>query len=152
VDKRLVPAVTRAHNYKRRFASWLNPPEKCDCCEGPAVLVQNRVLYGRNHGDWPVLWFCLSCEASVGCHPQSVYPLGRMADRATKNARTQVHQLLDPLWQEGPLSRDEAYALLAERMNVPPWEEVHVGEMTLEECARAADCLRELSLAVQFGV
>jgi hypothetical protein len=147
----LVAAHTKPYHQKRRFPEWIDPPEECPCCGGPAVLVHNRALYGKNIGEWPVVWYCLCCEASVGCHPFSVYPLGRMADRATKNARAQVHALLDPLWQSGRMTREQAYWRLAELMGVPPWEQVHVGQMTMAECARAAECLRPLSLVEDFG-
>jgi hypothetical protein len=150
-EKALREAVTRPCNHRKRFPEWRDPPKACDCCGGPAVLVQNRVLYGSNQGKWPVVWYCLSCEASTGCHPFSVFPMGIMADRQTKAARRQMHELLDPIWESGLMSRSEAYALLAERMGVPPWEEVHVAWMSLQQCAVAAECIRELSLAVQFG-
>jgi hypothetical protein len=77
--------------------------------------------------------------------------MGLMADRQTKAARRQVHELLDPIWESGLMTRSEAYVLLAERMGIPPWEEVHVGWMDLQQCVLAADCIREMSLAVQFG-
>jgi hypothetical protein len=115
------------------------------------MLVQNCVLYGKNRGEWPVVWYCLCCEASVGCHPFSVYPLGKMADRAVKTARQYVHGLLDPLWQSGQMTRGQAYARLAERMGIPPWESVHVGTMDLAQCTLAAECLREMAMAEDFG-
>jgi hypothetical protein len=153
MNRQLKPFEVRRPEYaaRRRFPDWLDPPRACDCCAGPVVLVQNRVLYGENIGEWPALYFCLCCEASVGCHDFSIYPKGLMADRAVRAARQQVHRLLDPLWQSGRMTRDQAYNLLAEAMRVPPWETVHVGSMDMAQCARAAEALRGLSMVDDFG-
>ena len=81
--------VTLTHyNYKRRFPEWRDPPTSCDCCGSKTIELRSHdILYnGREYGDWPYIYYCDCCGASVGLHPFSVYPLGTMADAATRSA------------------------------------------------------------------
>jgi hypothetical protein len=74
-----------------------------------------------------------------------------MADAATRQARRHVHSLLDPVWQSGGMGRAEAYAWFSEMMGGRWPRVVHVGDLTLAECERAAVLLRDALIAVDFG-
>lgn len=148
---RFRPFRPKKCHLRKRFGGWLDPPQECDTCGGPAVLVCNSLLYGRAIGRWPWVYFCLCCGAATGCHPQSVYPLGTMADAATRKARSAVHALLDPMWQSGGMTRNEAYARLAQLMGLPPKKAIHIGNMALEDCHLAAERLRETLMVEDFG-
>lgn len=80
----------------------------------------NDVLYGRTFGDWPYIWFCQDCRASVGCHVNTAYPLGRMADRKTKELRKKAHEVFDRLWKSELVTRDRAYIWLAHELKIDP--------------------------------
>jgi hypothetical protein len=49
------------------------------------------------------------------------------------------------------MTRDQAYAMLAEGMGIPPWKRAHIGEMGLEELTRAAEVLKPLGIVEDFG-
>ena len=95
-------------------------PMACDGCGSTHIsLSENSVLYGRNYGSWPLIWFCRSCTAAVGCHPNTDVPLGLMADRATRQLRQKAHEAFDPLWKNTPwLTRHKAYGWLAKKMGL----------------------------------
>jgi hypothetical protein len=74
-------------------------------------------------------WRCL-CDNYVGCHPNSSKPLGCIPSPEMRNARKHIHELLDPLWQDGSFSRSELYRLISERIG----KEYHTAEIrTIEE-------------------
>lgn len=142
----------RPYNYRKRFADWREPPTACDCCgDDLVVLVGNEVVYGRECGDWPVIYLCMACGAFVGCHPHSVYPLGLMADDETRSLRRALHAMIDPTWKSGLRSRGEVYGLMAGLMGFGPERRFHVGELTREECIRANEVFRAWETAVDFA-
>ncbi len=78
----------KPYHYKRRYIDWKDPPSQCDNCQEPLVtLTNNHVVYGRNFGEWPMIYLCMSCGAFCGCHPFSVFPLGLMGDDGTRGRR-----------------------------------------------------------------
>lgn len=86
---------------------------------------------------WPDRPWQYRCRCGVthGCHPDGS-PLGVPADRATRQARIDAHEVFDRLWRGGPLHRQQAYDELAVAMGVERGE-AHFGSMSVEECCRA---------------
>lgn len=94
-------------------------PEQCDnCCSLNIQFTTNDRIYGRAYGDWPKIYYCNDCRATVGCHYGTEIPLGRMADRATRQLRTRAHSEFDRLWQSGLMSRSKAYNWLASQLGI----------------------------------
>lgn len=97
----------------------LAPPTSCDNCRSLQVeLITNDKIYGRQYGKWPFVYRCNSCNATVGCHPNTYIPLGLMADKATRLLRKDAHTAFDPLWRSGLMSRSRAYQWLAEQLQI----------------------------------
>src|SRR6218665_2087549 len=97
----------------------LPAPQHCDnCCSINIELTTNDRIYGRQYGDWPYIYFCCDCRAAVGCHPNTHIPLGRMADRATRQLRTKAHDEFDKLWRSGLMPRSKAYNWLASQLGI----------------------------------
>lgn len=97
----------------------LPPPRECDqCCSVNIKLTTNDRVYGRIYGQWPHVYFCEDCGAAVGCHPGTYIPLGRMADRQTRQLRARAHEAFDPLWRSGLMSRSTAYRWLAGELSI----------------------------------
>lgn len=97
----------------------LPAPEQCDtCCSFNIELTTNDKIYGRTYGDWPHVFYCNDCKAAVGCHPGTFIPLGRMADRSTRQLRTKAHNEFDRLWQSGLMTRRKAYNWLASELGI----------------------------------
>ena len=124
----------------KRVKDAIDRPTACDCCGAPVRLVNNKVVYGKQYGEWPLMYLCTSkpCQATVGCHPQTTIPLGRMADKGTRYLRTKVHKLIDPLWRgiKRPGLRTSVYRRLAADMGIP-MRECHVGMFSAEQCKQA---------------
>lgn len=140
------------YHHRKRYPDWRDPPTACDCCGEPVVqLTSNSAIYGREYGEWPYVYLCLLCGATVGTHPHSVYPLGLMADAETRSMRTALHAVIDPSWKSGLVGRGELYRMLGELMGLPPGRRFHVGELTKEECRRANEAFRAWETAVDFG-
>lgn len=127
----------------------------CPYCYEPARLVTGERIYPHR----PDLaekrfWHCEDCEAWVGCHPRNPHfgqdgtaPLGRLADRALRQAKQRAHAAFDPLWQ--PRSgkrcfghRKEAYAWLAAQLGIGV-EDCHIGMFDVETCNRVVQACLE---------
>lgn len=124
-------------------------PSPCPYCGGPAKLLGSSTpIYGKDYGP---IWVCLrypACDSYVGCHKGTTKPLGRMADKALRLAKSRVHRLFDPMWR-AKIARDgcsrhtaraAGYAWLALQLRIPV-EKCHVGLFDLELCGRAVDVL-----------
>ena len=114
----------------------------CPYCAGKAVFLPSSATLYRGR-DWGPVWACLPCEAWVGCHPGTAMPLGRLADRELRQAKSDVHREFDPIWKRGYAPRREAYAQMAVMLGVPVWE-CHVGMFDLDLCRRAVAACQEL--------
>lgn len=94
-------------------------PSFCDnCCSVNIKLIENKEIYGKNYGKWPFIYYCFDCKSSVGCHPSTHIPLGRMADKETKQLRAELHLQFDKLWKMQFFTRDKAYCWLARELNI----------------------------------
>ena len=72
-----------------------------------------------------------NCKGTHGCHQDNGKPLGVPADQETKAWRIKAHDAFDRIWRGKLMTRREAYAWLAQKMNV---EEIHIGESNLPTC------------------
>lgn len=75
------------------------PQPVCDYCGAKALLVRYgdaAYPYRDEHGE---LWICPPCEAWIGVYPRSKrhVPLGRLADAALRQAKSDLHAALEPL-------------------------------------------------------
>lgn len=128
----------------KRFADWRDPPQLCDCCgAADIVLTCNERVYGRPYGQWPFVYFCQACGAYTGLHPKSVFPLGTLADEATRQARSQVHALFDRLWIKRIKSRRDAYASLADKLGIPV-AACHIALFDRARCEQALQILESV--------
>jgi len=64
-------------------------------------------------------WKCDACGNYVGCHHKTknrTQPLGCIPTPEIKNARQNIHKLLDPIWRSGNIKRRELYKILSDRL------------------------------------
>ncbi len=124
---------------KGKVINALPRPTKCNNCNSTNIrLTENSVLYGTQQGDWPIIWYCDDCQASVGCHPDTDIPLGYLADRDTKRSRMLAHEAFDPFWKSGNNGRQDTYSWLASQMGIPP-KECHISHFNKEQCQQVVD-------------
>lgn len=119
--------------------SILPVPQTCPYCHSSVTYTSHAVLYGgREFSDWPYIYLCTNeaCKASVGTHQGTEYPLGTLADTATKNARKAAHAAFDPIWKNQPnksKARVEAYTWLAKELDLDKWR-CHISWFDISYC------------------
>jgi len=116
---------------------------KCTYCGKDAEYTENRVVYGRNYGTWPMIWLCRKCDAYVGCHKDTKEPLGRMADKELRSIKKDAKEMfiaafLDGDWNVSNYKKNDAYEYLAEHMKLPR-DKVHFGMFDEKQCKLALD-------------
>lgn len=115
----------------------------CPLCDAPVEYTNNKVVYGKPYGAWPMIYLCTNpqCRAFVHCHPGSTTPLGTMANSVTRRMRKLAHSVFDPLWKCGEMTRGDAYTWLAEQMGIPH-DQCHIGMFDAEQCQRVIHLVR----------
>lgn len=130
-----------------RVKNPLPPPEQCDACASfDVIFTGNERLYGKPYGEWPYCYLCLACGAAVGCHPNTRFPLGRMADKATRQMRAAAHRHFDPLWKSQAMTRTEAYKMLAKHLSIP-LEQCHISQLNIEQLKLVIDQCKGLEIS-----
>lgn len=120
-------------------------PPKCPYCGTEAKSVDSKVIY-KNKSYGPA-WVCGNypkCDAYVGCHPDGK-PLGRLADKELRVAKTAAHLLFDVLWREKSKqfkipekeARTKAYAWLASQLKINKTD-CHIGHFDVAACKKVA--------------
>jgi len=107
-------------------------------CGKPVEIAHHTEVYGREYSDWPWMYRCRHCEASVGMHPFTSIPLGTLADKQLRSLRTACKQPFELIWQSGRINRDAAYELLAKHLRLNT-EQCHFGLFDTEQCKAARD-------------
>ena len=151
---------TSTHVEGRPQASWLSgdeepsaaPPPRnadgallCSYCNAPAVFhASSAAVYGGR--DYGPVWACTPCQAWVGCHGTTDKPLGRLANKALRQAKMAAHAAFDPIWQakqrrDGLIkghARGKGYKWLAAQLGIEP-AHCHVGMMNEGMCRRVVE-------------
>lgn len=115
----------------------------CPYCNTQSELVMGNVVH-PHRPDLNSIYFylCEPCNAYVGTHKGSTTSLGTVANAELRAKRTQLHHLFDPLWQDGTMTRQEAYRWLADRMGIKK-KQCHIGIFDIRACIEAIDILKE---------
>jgi len=114
------------------------PDVFCQYCGETALLVSGAIIYPhRPDLKENMFWWCRDCKAWVGCHEQSLEPVGALANAELRLAKSEAHSLFDPLWRKGTLSRSDAYRWLSQQMKLPP-RECHIALFNVKQCHEAA--------------
>lgn len=83
---------------------------------------------------------CPHCKNYVGCHPNTIKPLGCIPSEELKKARIRVHDKLDVLWKSGKYKRSAIYKTLSEHFGY----RYHNGNTkTVAECLEAIEVLKK---------
>lgn len=117
----------------------------CPYCNQEAALVSgNKVYPHRLDLISKMFWECKPCDARVGCHPHTIKPLGRLANAELREAKMKAHAAFDPLWKLGTKSRSQAYAWLAEQLNIAP-QNCHIGMFDVAQCVQTVAACKTMS-------
>lgn len=125
----------------------IRQPPLCAHCprESGVFLTYGRKIYPHR----PDLfnrrfWYCVHCGAYVGCHRDSIIPLGRPANFELRKARYTLHKYVDPLWKEHGLSRNEVYHFIRLRFDLTE-QQAHIGYFSLEMCSTAFAVFKKIT-------
>ena len=117
--------------------------ERARCVSGSGMYPDRAELHRKN------FYVCFRCDASVGCHPGTRTPLGRLADSTLRKTRQQSHALLDQLMKQRRMTRGDVYRWLATELNLPA-RECHIAQFDLQQCERliavVTGCLQATNL------
>lgn len=149
-----------------RVKNPLPVPETCPHCGSPVEVVNNSEIYGREYGEWPWAYRCVTdetqnsaewdaveeaylsghpidapewkeaCGAYVGMHPFTDIPLGVLATKEMREARKRCKPAFIRLYASGKMSRNDAYKVLAEKMGLKK-EECHWAWFDVAQCEKA---------------
>lgn len=109
---------------------------KCPYCGSDANLVHGNAVYPHRPDLFNLKFYqCKPCEAYVGCHKGTDNPLGILANKDTRMARSRAHMAFDPIWRSGKMARHEAYLKLSKFMGKEV-SETHIGMFNNEECLK----------------
>ena len=89
-------------------------------------------------------WICDTCKCHVGTHHKTsdpTRPLGNIPSPAIRTARIKIHELIDPEWKSGRVSRKRLYGRLSEALGY----EYHTAEIkTIDEARNVYRVAREV--------
>lgn len=118
----------------------------CPYCGRVVKLVKASAIYRGPTGVRleklrRLFWACHSCDAYVGCHPDSKRPLGTLANEVLREARKATHAEFDPLWRNhATRTRSEAYAWLGRELGIAfedRHRDNHIAMFDVERCKQA---------------
>lgn len=122
-------------------------PAGCPYCGEPVKIVDSIVIYKkRSYGLAYVCSAYPKCDAYVGCHPNTDRPLGRLADKKLRTAKSAAHRAFDALWrrkanqpgQNEKAARIAGYRWLAKQLGIRR-QNCHVGMFDVEQCLRVVE-------------
>lgn len=128
-----------------RVRNPLPAPTACPHCGSAVKIVRNDEIYnGQSFGEWPWAYKCDGnfCDAYVGMHPFTDIPLGTLATHAMRDARKRAKAAFNPIWQDGGMTRSEAYAWLAKQLDIANVEECHIGWFDVDMCNRVVQVVK----------
>ena len=113
---------------------------KCSYCGSqaflrPASVVRAHAVPGEE------VYVCArypACDAYVSAHRESRLPMGTLADRLLRQRRRQAHIALNQLWEQGLMTRKEAYRWLQVQLGLPE-AEAHIARFSEFRCQQVID-------------
>jgi hypothetical protein len=106
----------------------------CPYCKRFSKAVTGKEIYPHRKDLFSLNFYsCAGCNAYVGTHKGTLKPLGRLANKELRRAKSKAHKAFDPLWKCLGMKRKEAYKWLAETLNIKV-SECHIGLFDIEEC------------------
>ena len=123
----------RLDTQDRKESYQTRPVSKLTCPVHNAKLSWKMTKYGRRY-------FCEEPGCTVVCWDGKT---STPADQETRTLRNQVHQQIDPLWQDGKLSKSVIYDKIAEHLGLKR-KDTHIGFFNAEQCLAVLDLVKTL--------
>ena len=120
----------------------------CPYCGKLAIITTGADIYSnRPELNKNFFYRCLDCDAYVGCHPGTIKPMGRLADKELRWWKMEAHRACDPRWKRKShkigkgKARRKAYEWLAGKLGIEV-EDCHVGRFDIEMCKKVVEVCR----------
>ena len=110
----------------------------CPYCGEVAKFVDSRVYYKDATKSYGMMYVCFPCDATGGAHKHGRAkdrPKGSLANAELRNLRITCHALIDPLWQNKEMSRNEVYRRIARIMKTDK-KRTHIGMFREDDCRK----------------
>lgn len=121
----------------------LNMKVICPYCGSEAKLVTGEVIRPRKPNLHSMkYWYCEPCNAWTGCHNDGgAKPIGSLANKELRKARSLVHKSLDLIMKLKNLSRTDTYKWLSNQLGSN-----QIWNMDINECSIAISiCMMEIN-------
>lgn len=108
---------------------------RCPYCRSPVVLRSADGIYKENHAN-TMLYVCSrypACDAYVRVHEGTNKPVGSLADHRLRKLRKEAHDSFNKLYLTGAMTKDQAYAWLADMIQGPR-SQAHIGYLREYYC------------------
>lgn len=123
---------------------------KCSYCGSKAHLRPASVVH-KQAAPGEEVYVCArfpACDAYVSAHRDSHLPMGTLADKSLRQKRRQAHIALNRLWEQGLMTRKEAYRWLQVQLGLPE-SEAHIGHFSAYRCEQVIDLCSQFSRTSQ---
>ena len=111
------------------------PSPVCSCGQISVLVYGDTVYPHRPDLAHKPFYVCNDCDTRVGCHPNTLRPLGNLASFELRKARMAAHEAFDTLWKTKRMSRSKAYAWLAKELHMSKTR-CHIGNFDEATCQR----------------
>lgn len=113
--------------------------ERCPYCNSTTRVATQKEVYGKSYSDRSLI-ACTrypQCDSFVGTHKDGT-SLGRLGDKALRQAKKDAHHHFDKIWHQGYISRTDAYEWLSDELDIPE-EYTHIGMFSIKTCKRVVE-------------
>jgi hypothetical protein len=119
----------------------LNKGRICQYCKKPTQLIDSDEIYGKGK-NFGKIKICKPCDAYVKVNDDNEGK-GRVANKELRTLRKDFHTVFEPLYDDGLMSKKEAYKLLLDKMGIRNTF-TNVTLFTNDECLKAIEVCKEL--------
>ena len=106
----------------------------CPYCKKFSKRVTGKEVYSHRSDLFSLDFYsCAGCDAYVGTHKGTSKPLGRLANKELRKAKSAAHREFDPIWKLGDMKRKDAYKWLASALGING-KDCHIGMFDIEMC------------------
>ena len=123
---------------------------QCPYCGAQATLRPASVVH-RNAQPGEKVYACArypACDAYVSAHRESGLPMGTLANRHLRKKRRQAHIAFNKLWEQGLMTRKEAYRWLQVQLGLPE-SEAHIGRFSEYRCEQVVGLCNRFASAYE---
>lgn len=109
---------------------------RCPYCGAMAVKRPATYIFGDKANTYEYYYVCShfpSCNTYVAAHEKTGLPMGTLANGDLRNWRIRAHKALDKIWQNGYMTKDQAYKWLQAKLDLPE-SETHIAKFGEYRC------------------